>query len=227
MGYVGSTTRCSSLAVSPYKLERAADGLTQLIALTHQWAIWGRTVLTEMLRGEPTPKAWQHWPNDDAYDRQTGFRWFYHAHASGGRTRGEHGHFHLFADTHEAERVTHLVAVSVDARGLPCGLFAPNRWVTDEHWSSAAFVIERLAAFELRAPDVLRPVHQWLAWLVGAFGPQIEAVLHARDERLAELRLRLRSDVPEDRRIAVLSRCPISLSTQAHHLDGWRGPRLT
>jgi len=39
---------------------------------------------------------WVHYPAGDVYDPETHAQYFYHAHAAGERTAGEHGHFHTF-----------------------------------------------------------------------------------------------------------------------------------
>lgn len=201
---------------------RVTEAFDQLVALVQGWAARGQSLLTLVLGGATgQPAAWQHWPPGDAHDPDAGFRWYYHGHPDAGRTRGEHGHFHLFADTRCGHDVSHLLAISVTPLGLPCGLFAPNRWVTGEHWLSAAQVVPRLRRFGLHTPVELAPVHRWLRLLLQAFAPQAEAILRARDARLAELQQRLTSDVFEDRRVAVLSRCRVGLHEQARLLDHW------
>lgn len=180
----------------------------------------GHSVLTAAIGPQAASvPAWSHWPPDDARDVRTGYRWYYHCHARDGRTAGEHGHFHLFSEPSKGGSVTHLVAVSVDARGLPLGLFAPNRWVTDEHWQPAPRVLRLIEAFAMNAPRALRRIHAWLSAVLHAFLPQVRALLRHRDERMDILRGRARGDVMEDRRIAVLSRCAIDLPSQAAALD--------
>ena len=39
------------------------------------------------------------------------------------------------------DAISHLIAISMDAWGDPIGLFATNRWVTDETWYPAEMVI--------------------------------------------------------------------------------------
>lgn len=193
--------------------------LVELIALMQALADEGRTVLGELMGGRAQLTAFAHLPADDAHDAARGFRWYYHSHAGEGRTPGEHGHFHLFRDQTEGERVTHLVAISVDARGWPLALFAPNAWVSDEAWAPAAPVLRWIQAFEVREPPALHRVHAWLALVLRAFAPQLTHLLRARDARILALRRSARSAVLEDRRIAVLSRCSIDLLRQAERLD--------
>lgn len=202
------------------ELRRAALGLRSLVDLMMRMAKEGHSVLTAAMGPQRVSvPAWSHWPPDDARDARTGYRWYYHCHARGGRTLGEHGHFHLFSDPPEGDGVTHLVAVSVDPRGLPLGLFAPNRWVTDERWQPAPRVLHLIETFAMNAPRALRQVHVWLSAVLRACAPQVRALLRHRDERMDALRARARGDVMEDRRIAILSRCAIDLPSQAAALD--------
>lgn len=202
------------------ELRRAASGLRALMSLMTHMANEGHNVLATAMGPQASPvSAWSHWPPDDACDTRTGYRWYYHCHARDGRTVGEHGHFHLFSEPRKGEGVTHLVAVSVDARGLPLGLFAPNRWVTDERWQPAPRVLRLIEAFAMKAPRALRRIHDWLAAVLRACAPQVRALLRHRDERMHVLRTRKGGDVMEDRRIAVFSRCAIDLQSQAAVLD--------
>lgn len=200
-------------------VQRAAKGLSDLMEATRRLALERQGLLAEVVAGQSVVQAWDHLPADDAHDVRTGYRWYYHSHPREARTAGEHGHFHLFSDPHAGSAVTHLVAISVSDRGLPLGLFTTNRWVTDERWQSASRVLRLIRDFGLASPKQLHRVHQWLGHLLRAFAPQIRVLLHARDERLATLRASARSDVLEDRRVAVLSRCGIDLFAHAAALD--------
>lgn len=200
-------------------VQRAADGLASLMEATRRLALERQGLLAEFVGNPSIVRAWDHLPPEDAHDPRSGYRWYYHCHPREARTAGEHGHFHLFSDPQSGSAVTHLVAISVSDRGLPLGLFTTNRWVTDERWQSATRVLNLLRDFGLSSPRVLRRVHRWLSHLLRAFEPQIRALLHARDERVAALRATARSDVMDDRRIAVLSRCRIDLFAQAAALD--------
>lgn len=204
---------------SPEKLKTSADALLELIDLMQDLAAEGRSVLSVLMDPALPPKAWAHCPEDDACDRRTGYRWYYHCHAGAGRIDGEHGHFHVFADGGEDGVVTHLVAVSVDARGWPLALVALNRWVTDEHWQPSASVLRLVERFAMHAPASLSRIHRWLRDLLHAFLPQIQLLLDQRDARLNSLRQTSRSDVFEDRRISVLSQCRIDLMKQSVALD--------
>jgi hypothetical protein len=187
---------------------------------TRALAVERKSVLQELI-GEQTVRVWDHLPADDAYDAGSGYRWFYHCHRREARTSGEHGHFHLFSCPQPGEGVTHLIAISVSDRGLPLGLFTTNRWVTDERWQVASRVLGLIARFRVSSPAILRRVHEWLRGCVRAFAPQIRALVEQRDARLATLRRSMGSDVLEDRRVAVLSRCRNDVHAQAAALDRW------
>ncbi|MGQ0619578.1 MAG: DUF6969 family protein [Panacagrimonas sp.] len=200
-------------------VQRAAEGLAVLMEATRRLALERQGLLAEVVAGRSLVRALDHFPVDDAHDARTGYRWYYHCHPREARTAGEHGHFHLFSDPHSGQAVTHLITISVSDRGLPLGLFTTNRWVTDERWQSATRILHLIRDFALASPKQLHLVHQWLAHVLRAFAPQIRVLLFMRDERLDALRVSARSDVLEDRRIAVLSRCGIDLFAQAAALD--------
>lgn len=201
------------------RLRAAARGLSELMAMSTEMAGAGSSVLSTLMDGHTALPVWAHLPRDDAHDRRSGYRWYYHCHPGGGRVAGEHGHFHLFADVRGSSQVTHLVAVAVDARGQPRGLFTPNRWVTDEVWRPAVEVLRLMRGFVLAAPRKWHRVHAWLSALLRGFAPQIGSLLSARDLRLATLQRRGHAHPLEDRRIAVLSLSRIDLVRQAQALE--------
>ncbi len=158
----------------------------------------------------------EHYPPDDVVDIRRGSQFYYHAHRD---DDGAHGHLHLFWHaTASGQRrylrpgqarwvrtaPTHLFAISLDARGLPVGLFTVNRWVTDGHWFDAETTLAFVDRFALDAVDGHANSCRWLTGFVHLYRPLIEAVLIKRDERLAtqaELK-----DALDDHRLEVLSR---------------------
>src|SRR3989304_3771732 len=87
-------------------------------------------------------------PPDDVFGRDTPAHYYYHAHRG---MPGENGHFHTFLRAPGMpdganpvsysggepwpagdEALSHLIAISMDAYGLPVRPFAVNRWVTAE-----------------------------------------------------------------------------------------------
>lgn len=205
---------------------RAAEALRSLIASMRVRARGQGSVLTDLLGHGAALTAWTHVPENDARDPRSGYRWYYHAHPGQGHWPTEHGHFHLFCDPRAAADVTHLLAIAVDGRGVPLGLVAPNRWVTDERWRPAASVLRAVERFSRSTPRAFRRMHRWLAQVLVAFAPQVRALLDLRDARADELQRRLGRGALEDRRVAVLSRCRIDLQAQARLLDrNLAGPR--
>lgn len=208
------------LLSGPERLEAAA---ALLIDATVEMAQSGKPLMRRVLPDDPT-RVWSHYPPDDAVDRLTGARWFYHAHPLEERGDGEHGHFHLFldrADFADAESaiagplgdsggasVVHIAALSVDLAGLPRALFAVNRWVTDEWLYPAADILARLRRFDLgNAGDGDPIVNRWLTAVVAAFEPELRAVLQERDRAIAGKG----PDWFEDRSAEVLSSIAIDL----------------
>ena len=118
---------------------------------------------------------------------------------------------------------THLIAVSLDARGLPVGLFTVNRWVTDGHWFDAAatgLCVERFALDNVGDHDNSA---RWLTGFVRLYRPLIGDLLKRRDARLArrpDLALAL-----EDRRLEVLSAAPIDWAADLDALEAEAGRR--
>ena len=55
----------------------------------------GDNVVGELLRDKGTFYEWNHYPDGDVYDKDSGSQFFYHAHPADLRV-GEHGHFHTF-----------------------------------------------------------------------------------------------------------------------------------
>lgn len=162
---------------------------------------------------------YEHYPANDVVDARSGSQFYYHAHRDGDH---EHGHLHLFwhASASGKRRYfprgkprwgrtapTHLFAISLDARGLPVGLFTVNQWVTDGHWLDAArtlacvdrFVLGNLAGYEHGC--------QWLNGFVRFYRPLVEHLLMQRDRRLA--RRADRAKALQDHTLEVLSQTPI------------------
>jgi len=178
---------------------------------------------------ERGPTEWDHFPAHDLFDPASGSLAYYHAHSAEERVAGEHGHFHLFASPHRRPVRTrrsfvHLLGVSVDAHGRPIRLFTTNRWVTGERWQGASATL-RLASgfvFDLARPS--RPLVRWLSALPRLFRPQLAALLVARDRTIESCIARrrgadARERVLEDRRLHVVSECPVTLEDQVRLLE--------
>jgi hypothetical protein len=165
---------------------------------------------------DSSARQWQQYGKSEADSDSGGLHYFYHSHSARATPPGEHGHFHLFARlpdaTVEADRFAHLVAIGVDASGLPRRMFTTNLWVTGGSWLSAAETValaERASANSARLAD---PVERWLCAQLGLFMPQVTALLTHRDRRIESAARGTR--IFEDRRTHVLSQCRISLGDQ-------------
>ena len=103
------------------------------------------SLVQAFVRGAPVV-ALEHYPPGDVIDARHGFQYFYHSHRSGSV---EHGHLHLFQRAaHSARDRTpgHLIAIGLDARGLPVSMFTVNHWVTGGAWRDARATIASLHA---------------------------------------------------------------------------------
>lgn len=185
----------------------------------------------EVLRGHGTFTELEHYPPDDVFDRDTHAQYYYHAHRG---MPGENGHFHTFLRAPGMpdgvrpvaysgsepwptgdEALSHLVAISMDAYGLPIGLFAVNRWVTAEAWYDAEDVIRMLDRFDIDHAFPSWPVNRWIGAMIRLFRPQIEALIRQRDASVAAWKHAYSGvDAYEDRRLEVTGELRISIDDQ-------------
>ncbi len=187
--------------------EQAAGAAIQAVtALAER----GLNVVTALLDGQPA-LCEQHYPAGDEVDPHSRCRYYYHSHSGRPWQRREHGHFHLFTESDTGFH--HLVALSVDAQGLPVRGFTTNRWVTGEQWVAASQLGPALAGFALRESGPRAAVNRWVNAMVGLFQPQLQAAIRARDARLMHEVAKGRDPERflEDRRTHVLSATRISL----------------
>lgn len=162
-------------------------------------------------------RQYEHQPPDDVVDRRRGSQFYYHSHRDGA---SEHGHLHLFWHATATARrrpwrpgqarwvrtaPTHLLAISLDARGLPTGLFTVNRWVTGGYWFDAATTLALVDRFALGEVGEHALSCRWLTSFVRFYRPLIALLLDARDRRLAR-RGGPVGDALDDRRLELLSR---------------------
>lgn len=186
------------------------------------------SLLQSWIRGREVVE-FEHYPPDDVVALRNGSQFYYHAHRDGER---EHGHLHLFWHATASGRrrhlrpgqarwtrpaPTHLVAISLDARGLPVGLFTVNRWVTDGHWFDAAATMVCAHRFAMGEVEEHEHSCRWLTGFVHLYRPLIQDLLVQRDRRLAR-----RSNLAhalEDRRLEVLSLAPIDWAVDLDALE--------
>lgn len=187
----------------------------ELLDVYSRLAQKGAHALGELLAGGP-PRAWDRLPADDAVDRSGLYQWFYHSHGpEDGRGAAEHGHFHLFARRALWERIAaeagenefasvagsspdaetrHLLAISMDAKGVPTALFTVASPVTGDAMMNARASFEALRRFAL---DTGFPaIDRLLASLIALCLPEVRSLLIRRDKALRAARAR-GSEPPE------------------------------
>jgi len=173
--------------------------------------------------------AWNtqnHYPAADIRDRETGAIAYYHAHSAAERLKDEHGHFHIFVprDGKGGRRAgtgySHLVGISVTARGEALRLFTTNRWVTGEDWLPASRLAELLEDFRLVTTGKLAPVARWLTAMTCIYGADIGALLDERDTVIAShSRSRRREATLEDRSIHIVTEKPVYIPERLLQID--------
>lgn len=140
--------------------------------------------------------AMEHYPSSDVKDVRHGYQFFYHCHRDNGV---EHGHVHVFAHATRSGRKrrmrgqdhwtrtdpSHLIAIGLDARGLPVSIFTVNRWVTGGHWLDTPTILHWLQGLDLGGAKPHVHSSQWLAGFVQMYLPVIEQLLKRRDRWLA------------------------------------------
>ncbi|AMK21663.1 DUF6969 family protein [Sphingobium sp. TKS] len=180
------------------KKVEAARIVTDMIV---RMASEGRPLMTRVL---PATDAicWEHYPDDDARDRETRSRWYYHVHAPGDRDPAEHGHFHLFLHRTQMDEgaeiiaapaegddapalVAHIAGLSIDRQGIPITWFATNRWVTDEFMHPAEVLIAHLDRFNVDHTDEDDAVNRFLTAMVALYRDELGQLLRERDAALA------------------------------------------
>ena len=113
------------------------------------------------------------------------------------------------------QALSHLIAISMDAYGLPIGSFTVNRWVTGDAWYPAQDVIAMLDGFAIDHANPSWPVNRWIGSMLRLYRPQIEALVLARDQTLAAwARSPPGRDVFEDRELEITSQTAILVESQ-------------
>lgn len=188
----------------------------------------GEHLLQGVLAGQQ-PRQWCHYPEDDAVDEADGYQWFYHSHAPEDRPGAiEHGHFHLFArhplwagrlrskaekafasltgNPRKRVRTRHLLAIGMDAKGVPISLFTVNSWVTGDLMLSAS-TTERLLT-RMRLNTGHPAIDAVLESVVALYPAEIRQLLGARDAALSRGPAH---SVLENRGLEILSEIAIAL----------------
>ncbi len=193
-------------------------------------------VLRDTLNKGETFYEFNHYPEDDVYDRESHAQYYYHAHRG---EVGEHGHFHCFLRPKGMpagvapiaypatdqwpqgdEALSHLVAIAMDGYGYPTGLFTTNRWVTAEAWYPAEQVIRMLDRFVIDHAFPSWPVNRWISAMFVLYRPHIEALLKQRDETFwTWAAAHPGEDVFEDRMLDITSQIDISVEDTLSRIE--------
>ncbi len=202
-------------------LRRAAAAVVEQVAA---WAGRGESAPSRLLAPGGEFVEWAHYPQPDAVSSASGWRFFYHTHSAPQRLGDEHGHFHIFVPpprgAGQSPRLfSHLVGITVDARGLPLRLFTTNRWVTDEIWQDASSLEKHLCRPGLHGAEPA-DVARWLDNLLVLFADDIAALLHARARRLAGSARRIDPRRLEDHRLRLPSQLRVNLARRVSRIDG-------
>jgi hypothetical protein len=183
-------------------------------------------LLDGLLLGQP-PQQWEHYPQDDAIDRESGYQWFYHSHSPEDRPGGaEHGHFHIFARRplwsrrlqSRAERefqklcdshTRHLLAIGLNAKGVPISVFTVNSWVTGDLMLSRQLTMELLGSLQLNTGHA--KLDALIESVVHLCVPEIQKIMGQRDEKLAS---HPHANKLNDERLELLSELSIDLDAK-------------
>ncbi len=188
-------------------------------------------VVREVLKEQGQFVEYDHYPKGDVHDKETFSQYFYHAHRG---LNGENGHFHTFlraggmpkhiqpapyngevAWPAGDDALSHIIAISMDPRGYPIGLFTTNRWVTGETFYTAEHVIEMLDHFNMDLLYPSWPVNLWITATIQLFRPQIETLLRQRDKAISDWQLKHPDrDAYEDRELEITSQLNIDVDQQ-------------
>lgn len=180
---------------------RAAAAANALVDCYRRLARHREHLLAAIL-DKRAPVQWAHYPDDDAIGRDRRYQWFYHSHDPEDRAgSGEHGHIHLFArmegvaaelnqaaeaqflrslGTRRRSATTrHLLAIGLNAVGVPISLFTVNRWVTGDLPLSGSATVALLESLRLDTGfDDLDTVIQSV---VAIYHCEVRALIAARD----------------------------------------------
>lgn len=215
------------------ELEAMQAAGTEVIECHRVLAKTGDNIVAELLRDVEDFTQWNHYPEGDIYDNASHSQFYYHAHDPEERP-GEHGHFHTFLrpkgmpkgckpakvpnfkkpkDPDDA--LSHLIAISMDDKGFPIGLFTVNRWVTADVWYEAEDVVKFVDCFSIDMARPSWPVNRWITNMLRLFRPQIIELLYARDRCVADWRAKNKRKNPyKSHDIEILSASEISIDNQ-------------
>ena len=216
------------------QLKTMAKAGAQILKCYHVLQKSRSNVVAEVLRGQGEFIELNHYPAGDVYDSETHSQFYYHAHRE-----GEHGHFHTFlreqgmpencypVEQSEADfmserndKLSHLIAISMNRIGFPIGLFTTNRWITADNWYAAGDVVKMLDRFEMDLAWPSWPVNIWVTSMLCLFRPQIEELVQERDCAVKDWQdNHPNEDAFEDRDLDIVSTRKISVAAQIRWVD--------
>lgn len=203
----------------------AQDIVTTLQELSNK----GSQVALETI-GKNVFVEWEHYPHDDVRDNSHHTQYFYHAHQGKQRPFAEHGHFHCFVHAQELglrptttryeEAPAHLVAISIDANGMPAAIFIVNRWVTKGPWLSYQECERALQDYTVKSKRGSSKVHRFISAFVTLYHDAILDLIQVRDRSMQKLcEGRDRRSVFADTDIEVICYRPIHLLDDIQALE--------
>ena len=183
----------------------------KLANIQMQFAKSGRTLNEAALCGAKDFVEWQHYPNNDLADSNSGYEFYYHAHSANEMPDGEHGHFHVIK--RNAKTFHHLVGIALNQKGLPTRLFTTNQWVTGEEMVDSVATIKFVKEFDMVVKGRMAPVSNWVGSLIQLFSAEIEKLIVERDQKIASIEAEFGGHelVLSSRRHHVLTECKIDL----------------
>ncbi len=194
----------------------------------------GDNVVGDVMRGGGVFYELNHYPAGDVYDWESHSHYYYHAHRT-----GEHGHFHTYLrpkgmptwvkpapvpdfvpPEDDNGALSHIVAISMDSRGYPIGLFTTNRWVCGDTWYKAEDVSAMIDLFKIDHTRPSWPVNRWITAMMKLFKPQIMELVWERDETVATWQEKHAGrNVFEDRDLDITSERRISVENQIRQIS--------
>lgn len=157
----------------------------EIASIQMYYAKKGLTLSEVALCGSREFVEWQHYPNNDLVDVDSGYEFYYHSHSVDEMPEGEHGHFHLFKRT--GTEFHHLIGIALNQTGLPVRLFTTNQWVTGETLVKAETVLVELHAFDMAIKGRMSPMARWISALTKLFYIDMEALVLQRDHMIHHL----------------------------------------
>lgn len=156
--------------------------------------------LIKVFVGDAPIQAQVHYPKGDLIDSSSGTQCYYHRH----RSDGEHGHIHLFRRNGPNGLLSHLIAISLDARGMPVSFFTVNSWVAEDQWIPACQAFKLLSGISFYQADCDKSLSGWLTHFLRFYQPLVRQLLRERDRKIVESGLPL-DEALHDRELEVAS----------------------